>query len=118
MRHRLDSELNDCTVQPHHYLTIIDDRLMLEDPPSALYDDALWAELEEARARLRVVQDKVATACVAEPLDDMEVRIGRELDALMRKAQWDEADCAQWKALEHDLREHARMITKATAIAR
>jgi len=112
MRRRLDSELYDVTVRPHHYLTVVNDKLMLDDPPNALYDDALWAELEEARARLRVVQDKVVAACVAEPLDSVEIRIGRQLDALMRKAQWDEADCSQWKALEHDLREHAKTITR------
>src|SRR5678816_2253369 len=107
MRRRIDRhDLDDVTTKPHHYLDEIDGDLHLYDTPPALYDDALWAELIEARKRLREVEARVTAALVSEPLDAVEIELGRRL-ARMTVADG-KLDSEEWSRIEGQLIEHAQ----------
>lgn len=110
MRRRLDSDLHDCTACPHHYLAVIKGQLHLDDPPLALYDEAPWVELVEARQRVCEIEQRVRAACVNEPLDGVEIELGRELDRMCQGDDQYEADA--WDRIEEALRAHAATLER------
>lgn len=112
MRRRLNDDLHDCTHQPHHEVGSIDGEVVIGTPPHALYDEQLWAELEDARARLRAIEKRVIAACVVEPFDDVEVRIGLRLSAMLATGSGVRYDADEWDRLESELREHAAWMTR------
>lgn len=112
MRRRLDDDLNDCTHRPHHYVGAIDGEVAIDAPPMALHDEQLWDELQDVRARLRDVERRVIAACVAEPLDEVETRIGLRLNAMLTPGSGVRYDDDEWDRLEEELREHAAKVTR------
>lgn len=111
MRRRIDTyeSISDCTHRVHHYLNEYDG-LNLEDPPPALYDETLWAELVEAQQRLREVECRVLAALVDDPLDDVEVELGRKLWRMIAPAG--KYDATEWERIESALRAHAATVER------
>lgn len=112
MRRRIDTfeTFRDCTTEPHLYFDVYHGEVEMHDPALALYDDALWTELREAQAKLSEVEGKIYAAAVREPLDRVEVALGREL--------WDMAqrplgpsDRARQCEIEAELVAHAKTLT-------
>ena len=112
MRRRIDTHegFSDCTTRPHHYLNEYGGELSLETPPPALYDDVLWAELVEAQLRLREVEVRVLAALVEEPLDAVEVELGRQLWRM--NAPSGSYDQIEWSRLEDVLRSYASTLER------
>lgn len=110
MRRRIDTHegLSDCSTRPHHYLNEYDGELHLEEPPPALYDEALWAELVEAQQRLRDVEGRVMAALVDEPLDAVEIDLGRKLWRMI--GQNGKFDVDEFDRIEGALIEHAKTV--------
>jgi hypothetical protein len=108
MRRRVDMfhSFSDCTTRPYVYLD--------GNPPPVLRDDALWAELLAAQRALGDVEDRVAEACVTEPLDDVEISLGREMNEMLDDAPrgepavtWGKYSLARWDEIEALLLDHA-----------
>jgi hypothetical protein len=78
MRRRIDThDLSDDTGRPYSWKH--GDRL-------ALYDEALWQSLVEARSRVSEIERAVYGALVEEPMDAVEVALCEESCALMDEA--------------------------------
>lgn len=110
MRRRLDRDLRDCTACPHHYMFEIKGELHLDVPPLALYDEALWTELETARQRVHEIEERVLAACIVEPLDAVEIEHGRKLNRMADDA--DPYDEIEWNRIEANLRDHAATVER------
>ena len=111
MRRRIDlHEISDATVRPHHYLNEYDGVLSLEDPPDALYDEALWQELVDARNRLRDVESRVCHALISEPLDAFEIDAGLKLWRMI--APGGVYNSAEFSSIEDALRRHAATLER------
>lgn len=112
MRRRIDiyEGISDCSTRPHHYLNEYDGNLNLEDPPPALYDETLFAELTEAQQRLRDVERRVMAALIDEALDAVEVEYGRKLWRMVALNGRYDAD--EWSKIEDALHEHAKTVER------
>jgi hypothetical protein len=108
----MHESFSDCTKMPHHHLDVIDGQLHLGDPPPVLRDDALWAELLAAQRSLRDVEGRVVAACTIEPLDDVEIALGMELNEMLGDMLLDQGerryDRKRWDEVEDQLIEHAK----------
>lgn len=111
MRRRIDTSesLSDCTDKAYCYLDEIDGEVVLRDPPPALYDEELWAELVDAQRRLRAVESRALEALVDEPLDAVEIEIGLKQDRMLHM---DTYDVEEWRRLDDALRAHAATLER------
>lgn len=105
MRRRIDRELNDSTDKPYLSLDEIEGKLYLQPADPALYDDALWAECVDARERLRAIELQITAALVNEPLDDVEIELGRKQWRMTSDVE--PYDSEEWQRVEDALRKHA-----------
>lgn len=111
MRRRIsDHDLTDDTIMPHHHLRESDGELVLYDPPLALYDEALWAALVEARTRVVDLERRVRDACIADSLDETEIELGRKLWRML--APGGEYNADTWSRTEDALRAHAKTVER------
>jgi len=113
VRRRIDTfqSVSDATILPYLYLNRLNGyfgEVELDEPPLALYDEMLWAELEQAQAALRSVEARIAAAAVREPLDQVEVALGLELYDMLRGA-YNAARCTE---IEDQLRAHAATVER------
>lgn len=110
MRRRLDRDLEDSTAKPYLSLDEFDGKLYLQPADPVLYDEALWAELTETRARLRDVERRVGAALIREPLDEVEIELGRKQWRMVSDVE--PYDSAEWERIEIALREHAEKVER------
>lgn len=110
MRRRINTfeGIGDYTRLPHLYMNTYDGEPVMEEPPLALYDQELWAELQDAQRRLADVEARVAAAAVVEPLDEVEVAIGVEFMAMLRG----QYNTKRWDELEAKLLAHAETVER------
>ena len=112
MRRRIDMhDLFDISSHGEAFCDRYDGVLRLEEPPDlypVLRDEALWAELVQARLVVSALEARVVAAVVPEPLDDVEREIAPQMWDLLRSRgprpkDWFE----QYEVLRDRLRKHA-----------
>lgn len=97
MRRRIYAfDLSDVTNDPYMFA---DDA----EGVKALYDEALWEKLINARKYVRELESEVARALVAEPFDDVEKALHAESQALVNGGEFtlDASNSIRERALAH-----------------